>query len=44
MQANSATPRAKEYVAFLIFIAILGAFSSFVNDMYLPTIPDMEKS
>lgn len=44
MQANSATPRAKGYVAFLIFIAILGAFSSFVNDMYLPTIPDMEKS
>lgn len=31
----------KGYVAFLIFIAILGAFSSLVNDMYLPTIPSM---
>ena len=41
MQASTATPRKKGYVAFLIFIAILGAFSSFVNDMYLPTIPDM---
>ena len=33
----------KQYVAFLIFIAILGAFSSLVNDMYLPTIPHMVK-
>lgn len=29
------------YISFLIFIAILGAFSSLVNDMYLPTIPAM---
>lgn len=29
------------YILFLIFIAILGAFSSLVNDMYLPTIPKM---
>lgn len=33
----------KSYIAFLIFIAILGAFSSLVNDMYLPTIPSMVK-
>ncbi len=31
----------RSYIAFLIFIAILGAFSSLVNDMYLPTIPKM---
>lgn len=29
------------FILFLIFIAILGAFSSLVNDMYLPTIPTM---
>lgn len=29
------------FLLFLIFIAILGAFSSLVNDMYLPTIPKM---
>lgn len=31
----------KDYVFFIIFIAILGSFSSLVNDMYLPTIPAM---
>lgn len=35
------TPR--NYWVFLIFIAIIGAFSSLVNDMYLPTIPSMMK-
>lgn len=29
------------FMLFLIFIAILGAFSSLVNDMYLPAIPAM---
>lgn len=29
------------FLFFLIFIAILGAFSSLVNDMYLPTMPAM---
>ena len=29
------------FLFFLIYIAILGAFSSLVNDMYLPTIPSM---
>ena len=35
----SAPPR--NYGVFVVFIAIIGAFSSLVNDMYLPTIPDM---
>lgn len=37
----SATP--KRYGLFVAFIAIIGAFSSLVNDMYLPTIPSMMK-
>lgn len=37
----SAAP--KNYVLFVIFIAVIGAFSSLVNDMYLPTIPSMMK-
>ncbi len=35
----SAAP--KNYALFVAFIAIIGAFSSLVNDMYLPTIPSM---
>lgn len=34
-----AAPR--HYGLFVVFIAIIGAFSSLVNDMYLPTIPSM---
>lgn len=44
MQNSSSSSRStsgKAYIAFLIFIAVLGAFSSLVNDMYLPTIPKM---
>lgn len=50
--ANSATakpsetglsPAPKHYAVFVTFIAIIGAFSSLVNDMYLPTIPSMMK-
>lgn len=37
------SPAPKNYVLFIIFIAIIGAFSSLVNDMYLPTIPAMMK-
>lgn len=33
----------KNYALFVTFIAIIGAFSSLVNDMYLPTIPSMMK-
>ena len=39
-----ATPSAvsgHKYIELLVFIAILGAFSSLVNDMYLPTMPAM---
>ncbi|MDE5774227.1 MAG: multidrug effflux MFS transporter [Muribaculaceae bacterium] len=35
----SSAPR--NYGLFVTFIAIIGAFSSLVNDMYLPTIPSM---
>lgn len=31
----------RSYILFACFIAIIGAFSSLVNDMYLPTIPAM---
>lgn len=37
------SPAPKNYALFVVFIAIIGAFSSFVNDMYLPTIPAMMK-
>lgn len=40
MPNTTTTPR-HSYIEFLVFIAILGAFSSLVNDMYLPTIPSM---
>ena len=35
------SPAPKHYGIFVAFIAIIGAFSSLVNDMYLPTIPSM---
>lgn len=35
------SPAPKNYGLFVTFIAIIGAFSSLVNDMYLPTIPSM---
>lgn len=35
------SPAPKHYGLFVAFIAIIGAFSSLVNDMYLPTIPSM---
>lgn len=37
------SPVPKNYGLFVIFIAIIGAFSSLLNDMYLPTIPSMMK-
>lgn len=40
---DSSSQSGKSYILFLVFIAILGAFSSLVNDMYLPTIPHMVK-
>ncbi len=35
------SPAPKNYILFIIFIACIGAMSSFVNDMYTPTIPAM---
>ncbi|MDE6271364.1 MAG: MFS transporter [Muribaculaceae bacterium] len=35
------SPAPRHYGVFVTFIAIIGAFSSLVNDMYLPTIPSM---
>lgn len=35
------SPAPGRYGVFVTFIAIIGAFSSLVNDMYLPTIPSM---
>lgn len=35
------SPAPRNYMLFVVFIAIIGAFSSLVNDMYLPTIPSM---
>lgn len=37
------SPAPRSYGLFIAFIAIIGAFSSLVNDMYLPTIPSMMK-
>lgn len=38
----SGSPNAKWYFAFLIlYLVLLSAFGSFVNDMYLPTLPEM---
>lgn len=42
-EASTQSPAPHNYGLFVIFIAIIGAFSSFVNDMYLPTIPSMMK-
>ncbi len=41
--STALSPAPKNYALFVTFIAIIGAFSSFVNDMYLPTIPAMMK-
>lgn len=32
------------YVYIIIFLVLLSAFGSFVNDMYIPTLPDMVKA
>lgn len=46
MQNGSAMmPTSGGYFAFLIlYLVLLSAFGSFVNDMYLPTLPDMVRS
>lgn len=39
--SGALSPAPRNYALFVTFIAIIGAFSSLVNDMYLPTIPAM---
>ncbi|MDE7369404.1 MAG: MFS transporter [Muribaculaceae bacterium] len=42
---NEKVPSFSGYYAFLvIYLALLSAFGSFVNDMYLPTLPDMMRA
>lgn len=42
---SSAGPTSGGYYVFLIaYLVLLSAFGSFVNDMYLPTLPDMVRS
>lgn len=37
-------PKGGYYVFLIIYLAMLSAFGSFVNDMYLPTLPEMMRS
>lgn len=39
--STTLSPAPRHYGLFVAFIALIGAFSSLVNDMYLPTIPSM---
>ena len=39
--ANTENVSTRGFIGFVVFIAALGAFSSLVNDMYLPTMPAM---
>lgn len=41
MSNNTGNVSTRGFVGFVVFIAVLGAFSSLVNDMYLPTMPVM---
>lgn len=48
-QANSpggseANPSGGYFIFLVIYLALLSAFGSFVNDMYLPTLPEMVRS
>ncbi len=48
-QAGSAVqpqagPSGGYYVFLIIYLVLLSAFGSFVNDMYLPTLPEMVRS
>ncbi|MDE6802393.1 MAG: multidrug effflux MFS transporter [Muribaculaceae bacterium] len=42
MNDTSSTNSSRGFIGFIIFMAVLGAFSSLVNDMYLPTMPAMK--
>ncbi len=41
---NSQEPTGGYYVFLIIYLVLLSAFGSFVNDMYLPTLPEMVRS
>ncbi|MDE7464927.1 MAG: multidrug effflux MFS transporter [Muribaculaceae bacterium] len=41
---QEAHPTGGYYAFLIIYLALLSAFGSFVNDMYLPTLPDMVRS
>lgn len=43
-QPASAGPGGGYYVFLIIYLVLLSAFGSFVNDMYIPTLPEMVKS
>lgn len=40
---NSAPTSGGYYVFLILYLVLLSAFGSFVNDMYIPTLPDMVK-
>lgn len=41
---NNTNPTGGYYIFLIIYLALLSAFGSFVNDMYLPTLPEMVRS
>lgn len=43
-QATAANVGGGYYVFLIIYLVLLSAFGSFVNDMYIPTLPDMVRS
>ena len=44
-RSTSPAPGSGGYFIFLvIYLALLSAFGSFVNDMYLPTLPAMKRA
>lgn len=43
--STKSAPASGGYYVFIItFLVLMGAFGSFVNDMYIPTLPDMVKA
>ncbi len=42
--SSQAGPSGGYYVFLIIYLVLLSAFGSFVNDMYLPTLPEMVRS
>ena len=40
-QQNNPTGISVNYIYLVIYLAALSAFGSFVNDMYLPSLPEM---